>query len=178
MIQTLSKSEMLEMWRRHCGVEPLRLDATVTRTDGPDVDALLTQQMRTWYVELLATAPESLLRVTDVKAKTSVSFAAGDGMAVISVPQSVVRVLRVSFSDVSLPIEPTVEAATVRRCGLNPLWRRPLMAPLGNGCWVLCAVSGQLTSVEAIVDEGEEVYTFDERALYEHQLTGACAQLL
>ena len=169
---------MLELWRRHCGVEPLRLDSTVTRTDGVDIDALLTQQMRLWYVNLLATAPERWLSVSDVKSKCSVNFAVGDGMALISAPPSVVRVLRVGFSEVNLPLTPSADAETVRRCGSNPYWTRPLMAPLGKGSWVACGVSGQLTSVEAIVDDGEEIYTFDEQALYEHQPIGSGTQLL
>lgn len=63
---TLTADSMLELWKTAKGFEPLRTDCTVSRSDGPDLDRILTLQMRAWYVGLLNTAPFSDLPLTDI----------------------------------------------------------------------------------------------------------------
>ena len=100
---SLTESDMLKIWRRACVIEPLRLDCTADRTDGPDVDAILVDRMRAWYLDLLDNAPLSKLVQIDCVDSASVSFP-DSGLAVVSAPESCRRIVSVRFSDWDFPV--------------------------------------------------------------------------
>lgn len=62
----LDAAAMLALWKRAHGYEPLRTDCVVTRTDGPDLDAVLGMEMRAWYAQRLLTDDPRLLPLTDI----------------------------------------------------------------------------------------------------------------
>lgn len=97
MIANLTADEMLAHWRLARGLEPLRADSTVTRTDGVDLDALLMIEIRAWYLNLLDTAPEPMICVDDMAAVTPV-IALPDGTAEVSLPPRTRRVLEVKLA--------------------------------------------------------------------------------
>ena len=73
---TLTREEMLALWRRMRTVEPLRLDCSVGRTDSVDIDAILDGEMRLWYLNLLDSADPDLLPVENVADAADCSTAA------------------------------------------------------------------------------------------------------
>ena len=170
----LNKAEMLAQWmlRRH--LEPVRADCRVERSDSVDLERVCAAEMRAWYLELLATAPAALLSPRDVAGEAEAE-ASADGYSVeVWLPENVVRPLSVRLAGwhrgavVRLP-----GGADERRCAsrfgaggiaepvafLEPdgrlrLFSRPSLrrAPV-------------VEYLEAAVDTGEELYSFDERAL-------------
>lgn len=54
---TLTRQEMLAQWKLRRALEPLRADCTAQRNDGIDLDRYLTEEMRSWYLRMLDTAP-------------------------------------------------------------------------------------------------------------------------
>lgn len=91
---TLEKSAMLELWKRARGFEPLRADCAVTRTDGPDLDALLEMEMRAWYIRQLLTAPIEELPLSDIAPVLTLTTLR-EGVVTAPLPEGCVRVARV-----------------------------------------------------------------------------------
>lgn len=95
MNYTLTESEMLELWMLHAGLEPLRADSLVTRTDGADVGRLMTDRLRAWYADTLASAPVETLPLTDIASRLTVSRDEASGVATVTLPDDCVRVVQV-----------------------------------------------------------------------------------
>jgi len=97
MKMQLSKTEMLALWKRRHFLEPLRADCRISRSDGADLDAIATDRMRQWYLDMLANAPVELLAPVDITKSTIVSLSP-TGSAVVMLPENVVRVIAVKLS--------------------------------------------------------------------------------
>ena len=69
MKMSLTKDEMLVLWRNLRMAEPLRLDCAVARTDGTDQTAALEAEMRAWYLNLLSEGDARLIVAVDVDRK-------------------------------------------------------------------------------------------------------------
>lgn len=93
---TLTPDQMLNLWRIAQGFEPLRTDASVTRTDGLDIDTMLRLQMRAWYLKQLDTAPCSLLPVEEIRTEV-VPRPVADGSLALTLPDGVRRVVEVQL---------------------------------------------------------------------------------
>lgn len=93
----LTQSQMLTLWRQHRLLEPIRNDATVTRDDGIDLDAVLLPEMELWYDNLLRNSPLELL-VTHEISGSVVPKACDDGSVSVLLPENVVRVVNVRMS--------------------------------------------------------------------------------
>lgn len=93
---TLDKESMIALWRRACGYEPVRTDCTVERADGPDLNAMLHTEMRSWYVKMLLQAPLPVLPLTDITQQVD-PVASSEGVAVATLPEGCVRVARVDM---------------------------------------------------------------------------------
>lgn len=161
MKQTLTQSRMLEIWRRKRMVEPLRLDCTVSRTDGPDVDAILTEEMRSWYLDLLDHGPLSALAPVDVT-QTCKLDPMSDGRVMISGPEGCRRILSIWFSAWDYPIQVSDEAL---RTDFNPYQQRPGAFRLAPDRVAAVGARGSLREVIAAVDISPSVYIFDDSAL-------------
>ena len=163
MKRTLTKAEMLTLWRYARTAEPLRLDCTVSRTDGTDFDTLLCEEMRAWYLKQLDEAPEEALSPEEVvlQAKSTGLY----GVTHVVLPDNVRRILRLRFSGWPAPLAPDSDAMSVRRHAANPYCRRPMAARISPREVIVCAPKGELTSVTAITDPGPDVYTFDDKLL-------------
>lgn len=163
MKKTLTSDSMLDLWRLLRAAEPLRLDCTVERTDGVDLDSILRSQMRSWYLQLLDGGDERFLAPEDVAAQARVESA--DGLTVVSAPPQVRRVLRLQFSDWDSPIAPLAPEQTVRARAANRFSRRPLAARVSPRVIIVSGTSGTLSSLICAVDPGEDSYVFDDAAL-------------
>lgn len=161
MKQNLTQSQMLEIWRRKRMVEPLRLDCTVSRTDGPDVDAILTEEMRSWYLDLLDNAPISKLAPVDITATCKIDVLS-DGRLVITAPDGCRRILSVWFTGWDCPVNVADEAAMNN---FNPYQQRPAAYRLTPDRIAVGGAQGSLRQVFAAMDISPVVYIFDDSAL-------------
>lgn len=164
MTQQFNRSAMLDLWRLLRAAEPLRLDCTVERTDGPDLDQIYCEEMRAWYLDLLDHGPDSMLCPVNLagNAKTE---SVGGGVTLISAPASVRRILSVRFSGWGTPVAPETDLEALREHAANRFRRRPLVAAV---CRTVVAVSGARgTLVELLCanDDGPQIYKFDDSAI-------------
>ncbi|MGN1246451.1 MAG: hypothetical protein ACI4UN_07430 [Muribaculaceae bacterium] len=97
MMMNLSELEMLDLWKLHHGYTMPRRDCAVEREDDAYLDALLLDEMRAWYANLLMTAPPELLPQEDVRADCSATYSA-DGGVKLELPARCVRVLAVRMN--------------------------------------------------------------------------------
>lgn len=163
MKKVLTRSEMLDLWRTLRAAEPLRLDCTVSRLDGPDYEAALTAEMRAWYLDLLDRGPESALAPVDTAPRAQMSTL--DGLTLIEAPADCRRILRVGFAGRPDPLVPDGDPEAVRRMAANPFCRRTAAARTGPRSVIVCGARGALTRLECAVDHGEQSYIFDDSAL-------------
>jgi hypothetical protein len=171
MIITYTKQQMLAQWKLRRLLEPLRSDCRITRSDGVDLDAYATRKMRLWYLDLLANAPVEMLATTDISANVTVKSAA-DGTLTLDLPDTVMRVVRVRLEgwkcDATLtPAGSTLALRQRNRfaCGgvehpVAVVSRHHLELYSAANTLVVPAVE----LLKVVVDPGEEVYRFDERA--------------
>lgn len=162
---TLTREEMLALWRRMRTVEPLRLDCSVGRTDSVDIDAILDGEMRLWYLNMLDSADPDLLPVENVADAADCSTAAPSSVMTVRLPEQVRRVVSVRFSQWESPIAPDADPEQVRRCAANPLWHRPLAGAISRHTLTVCQPGGSLEEIMAVTDPGPETYIFDESLL-------------
>lgn len=169
----LTREQMLAEWKMRRHLEPPRTDAVWVRGDGPAVDAYCEAEMRSRYVRLLATAPIECLVTTDVTLSASLKRMEA-GRAVVTLPEGTVRV-----AEVKLPgWERNAEIITDRHdprvrlqgnrfsCGGTV---HPVAVWTGGNAMELFSMSSPMSSalmdrLLVVLDEGSEVYAFDERA--------------
>ena len=161
MKQTLTQAQMLERWKRKRMVEPLRLDCTVARTDGPDVDAMLTDEMRSWYLNLLDSGPISALAPVDVTQTCKID-AMSDGRMVIKGPEGCRRILSVWFSGWDFPVEVKPEQP---KTNYNPYQQRPQAYMLSPDRVAVIGAQGSLREAFAAVDISPAVYLLDDSVI-------------
>lgn len=162
MTRTLTESEMLQLWKRHRAVEPLRLDCTALRTDGPDVDSLLKEEMRQWYLNLLDNGPESAVISTNA-AQTATIQTLTDGRVLILGPEGCRRILSVMYSDWDFPVK--VMPLPERQGPRNPYCRRPAAYRIDRRHIAVTGARGTLRDLQCVVDISDKVYLFDDSAL-------------
>lgn len=164
MKQTLTRQEMLEVWRNLRTGEPMRLDCTVTRTDGTDNEDALAAEMRAWYLDLLDSAPEPMLAPVDTAATATVATGHA-GVTTVTATADTRRILRVRFAGWGAPLAPDCGPDLVRRLAANPYCRRPAAARIAPNVVIVCGASGPLAELTCAVDHGTQTYCFDDKAL-------------
>ena len=164
----LSRPQMLAAWRLHRLLEPIRDDASVTRSDGLDLDALLAPEMDAWYTDLLLNGPPHLLVSHDIAGSVSVHPCAGNGMAV-TLPPETVRVLSVRISSWQTPARILPPASVPYLCGgnpyLHPLPQSPVAVRIGDELRLYPAVEGATVTELKCVLHTEGEYEFMQEAL-------------
>lgn len=169
----LTRGEMLAQWKQRMYLEPLRADCIVERSDGIDLDSYCEQEMRLWYLNLLASADTRYLSPTDLTLTAVVKRIDGNRGS-ITLPTGTIRPVRVRLSgwrrDAAIVTE--ISSGAGRR-QLNPFGcggvEEPVALWLGDGRLELFSLpTSEGTplpeAVTAIVDHGAEVYEFDELA--------------
>ena len=93
MTVTLTRSQMLQAWRRRAGLEPSAATCSVERFDCVDLDALIETHMRSWYLGLLDNGMTELVGppTADVSSLLTLSVAPCGYEAVIIPHQSLRR---------------------------------------------------------------------------------------
>lgn len=167
---TLTHSEMLSRWMLHCGFEPLRADAAVVRTDGIDLERLMAQQMRQWYLDLLDTAPVEMLETDDIAAQLDVTTD-GDGVGRVALPADCRRLISIRVKGWSRDATIVDAGSALARRQCNRLTRGGSACPVAvvEGRRVaLYSLAGDTAVVEsamAVMRPADDVYRLDERAL-------------
>lgn len=160
---TLSESQMLQKWELLRGFEPLRLDCTVTRTDGVDLTQIHKAEMRRWYLDLLDNGPAEKIIPVEVSAQAFVT--SSDGLTVVTAPDDARRILSLQFSGWSGPVAEFFDAEAVRAYAANEFCLRPMAARINPRTVIVAAAAGELTSLLCAIDHGPQAYIFDDSAL-------------
>lgn len=166
MKKSLTKGEMLDLWRNLRMAEPLRLDCAVARTDGTDLSAAIEAEMRAWYLQLLDRGDPALIVPVDV-APTAIVSTAASGLTLIGVSASSRRILQVRFSGWDAPLTPDATPEEVRLASANPYFKRPMVAAIGNDRVAVSGAEGTLSALMVALDPGPDSYIFDDAALKE-----------
>ncbi|MDE6397486.1 MAG: hypothetical protein K2K84_09455 [Muribaculaceae bacterium] len=174
MIITLSDNQMLGKWRRGALLEPALADCSVERFDGLQVDPVLRQAMRTWYLGLLREGNPAMLKVTDISDRAGLR-PEGTGRWRVTVPADTVRILELTIEGQPWPVRTLdVNRETDRRAIAalgNRYCRMSFTAVIGaDRQWTLTGPpleSPGIASCRAITDPGDEIYVLDERLLDE-----------
>lgn len=116
---TLSRSEMLELWRLVRHLEPLRTDATVTRSDGLNLSALVENSVDRWYERLLLESPEEDIPLVNLSADSRVTTAP-DGVVKVELPERCLRVFSATLQGWTRPAvitdDPLSDLALLQDC--------------------------------------------------------------
>lgn len=125
----LDRAHMLEAWKLHRTFNPVRDDAEITRTDGVDLDDLLSAEMDLWYGNLLLTAPESLLVPHDLSPDVPIPLPE-KGSTVLRLPDDVVRVLEIKLSSWVVPARIVTADTSVAAKQLSLFTRATVDSPV------------------------------------------------
>ena len=167
---TLTSEEFLALWRLRRGLEPLRNDCRIVRTDGIDLSALERTTMEAWFARQLREAPVSRLAPVDISAAVSVT-AAPDGSGVIELPESAVRVIAVDMDGWARTARIVTNAADpLHAAQLNPMSRGGSNAPVavvepGRLRLYTPPPGAALTRLTVIEEPADGLYTFDSSLL-------------
>lgn len=167
---TYTSQQMLEEWKLRRAIGPLRADCTVTRSDGIDLDALLTAEMRGWYLRLLDTAPAEMLAPEDISARVSVTVGPGEDSLTVTLPPECRRVLWVRLKEWAEAATPQPADTLRSRRAANPYTRpdrhRPEVTVTGPATLTLLPATSAIPQcIMAVMDHGDDTYTLDQRAL-------------
>ena len=169
----LTRNEMLALWKRRHFLEPLRTDCSVTRTDSIDLDALCAENMRQWYLQLLAEGDPALLAPADISSAATLRRT-DHGTVALTLPDNAVRVLAVRLEGWEREAVPVahdspdaLRMANSFACGgvacpvavVHPDRTLELYSPPNT------ATIPKVDMLLAAADTGPETYAFDERAL-------------
>lgn len=175
MTVTLTRSQMLQAWRRRAGLEPSAAACSVERFDCVDIDALIETHMRVWYLDLLDRGLTDLVGppAADVTSLLTLTVAPCGYEAVITLDPSLRRLASIRLddwlTDASVVCDRDLSKTLARQP--NRFARAGLAAPLS---W--CAPGGSVRAIPArsasrivaatgYVDPGPELYVLDECAL-------------
>jgi len=170
---TYTEDELLRLWMLRRGLEPLRADAAVTRTDGIDLERLERVAMKTWYLDMLDTAPLEMLETDDITASVVVKPLT-DGSVVMTLPDNCVRVVEVKLAGWERPatlISDTGHPLALRQH--NPMTRAGICHPVavaeGRGCLRLYSLRNgivpQAERVLAVTEPPQGYYRLNPRAV-------------
>lgn len=162
-MKEFTAAQMLRIWRRHLGLDSVRVDCTVEAFDGADIDALITDAMRAWYLELLDTAPLHLVPTGRATVRSTSVLA--NSLMHITVGPEVRRVVDIESPRWSRP------AAIMARAGMEVVMSRA-MSPYCEW-WPWAAVQGRdiiaapleesdAFTVTAVIDPGADKYILDQ----------------
>ncbi|MDE6490780.1 MAG: hypothetical protein K2L49_06440 [Muribaculaceae bacterium] len=166
---TYTSQQMLEEWKLRRAIGPMRADCTVTRSDGIDLDALLTAEMRGWYLRLLDTAPPEMLAPEDISALVEITIDSTTGALIVILPPQCRRVIEVKLKGWTTPAAPRQPDRYLSRLTANPFTSPDIHRPVAiagyRSLTLLPLTSALPESLIAVMDHGDDIYTFDQRAL-------------
>lgn len=164
---TYSHSEMLAIWRGALGLDTAYAECSIEQFDGLNVNDLIAQRMRQWYLNLLDTADSALLPTADIAARCT-RVARPSNATAITLPDDCRRVVHVRAASWPVAIAPTADTARAALLGhpfAAPTARRPLAIATLRSILIAPCAPADAIEVLAVVDPGEQLYTLDESLL-------------
>ncbi len=167
---TLTSEEFLALWRLRRGLEPLRNDCRIVRTDGIDLSALERTEMESWFAIQLREAPVDRLVPVDIGASVSVGRLP-DGAGLIELPEGVARVVAVDMEGWTRTARIVSDRADpLRDAQLHPLSRGGANAPVvvvepGRLRLYTPRPGATLTRLSVVMEPMDGFYTFDSSLL-------------
>lgn len=127
---TLTSGEMLRLWKQTAMFETPRLDCAVERTDGIDLDEMLSRRIGAWYARLLLEASADILPLSEIASRlTPVRLPCG--AAEVSLPEETVRIVSVMMEGWERPALVTADPTSPpARRQLNPFAASGCVAPV------------------------------------------------
>lgn len=174
MLLHLTNSELLDYRLQMAGYEPANLDFTIERTDGINVDAIVANRLRRWYVEQLHTAPLCYLPVEDVAAEAAVTPGKIPNSCIVTLPDGCLRPQSISFEGWTseVTVLPEEQYHNIVRAQDNQYLRASADYPVAALCpgrprsiIAFPTSGGKLTSLIAVKDPGDNIYILDETLL-------------
>lgn len=168
----LTPSEMLALWKKELRLEPVVRDCNIERSDGIDIDAMLTLHIQQWYAHLLTTAPVEWLPIEDVKAHVTLT-ADDNGVVTATVPAQYVRPIEWQLTAWLRPVtqfltpdshEAQVALDPFTQAGIN----RPAAIDHGNRLLLISVPAGTLPTLataRCVVRPTDGTFTFHHAAL-------------
>lgn len=169
MIKRLTSDEMLQIWRERAGLEPINTDCSIERFDGIDLNAMIRQRMRQWYLAMLDEGrPEYLGTPSEAAELFTVT---PDGR--ITADGTVRRTMTLQLSSWKRPaaVKDIADIAGLVPLEANLYSAAGEMSPLAwrESSGIIrvtpCTTSDAITSALAYTDPGEDLYILDERGL-------------
>lgn len=175
---SLTKSEIVERLRLIAGLAPLRTDGTIEYTDGIDINAILEERLRAWYLKLLDSGDAIATAAEDISSLATVSmFDAPAGGTIIKLPRLCRRVFSIQMQgwNRACPILTPDWQDTVIALQQNPFSEakadRPI-AVMGNDfnagsvpSIMVWPYDNAVTTLIGCMDPGPDHYVLDEAAL-------------
>lgn len=169
MILSLTRRQMLDRWMLMKGFLPARTDASVTRADGIDLEALMESEMRAWYLRMLDTAPPHLTGITDIASRVTLTLDTQGPAARVELPADCRRVVRFRLdgwhNDAILAAPDSPEAQREdNRLTRGGMWH-PVAVMWPGGILTTRALPPgpkRIAVLTAITDPGPDLYRFDE----------------
>lgn len=179
MLLNLTKQEMLKRRRLVDGLEPSSSLAAIERTDGISLDAMLLEDLRLWYMNLLDTADPQHLPCRDVKAECTASIVAPAAAIAVTFPAAARRPvsIRIRGWQRSAMILGHEHYDAVLRRQFNPYTAAAAGSPVAvtvprarpdtpHQVLVWPKIAGNfIDEATAIIDPGPESYILDESLL-------------
>lgn len=166
-----TSAQMLALWRSRLGFDAVRTDCTVEAVDGHDVDSLIAQAMRSWYLRQLDEAPASLVNMARALPVSATSL--GAGVMQVRLPDTCRRVTAVTAARWNLPAR-LVDADAPDAVALMSRIGSPYGMP-DNYCpvaviapdrlYLLPLDEGDAFMIDGVIDPGDESYIIDESLL-------------
>jgi len=161
-----SSAEMLAIWRRRLHLGSSRADASVAEFEGIDTDALLLDRIRSWYLQLLDTAPPALLRVSETGRQCTLTMV-GTTHALILPPSECRRVLSLKLQGWQRHVQPVTSDSAEGEKMLSRL-ASPYSRPGNGNPTAVLMTDGSITaapvdipiveSLRAVTDPGPDKY--------------------
>lgn len=158
---------MLAIWRGALGLDTAYAECSIEQFDGLNVNDLIAQRMRQWYLNLLDTADPALLPTANIAARCT-RVARPSNATTITLPDDCRRVVHVRAASWPVAIAPTSDTAGAALLGhpfAAPTARRPLAIATLRSILIAPCAPADAIEVLAVVDPGEQLYTLDESLL-------------
>lgn len=113
-MQNLTLDELREIVKMRLGMIATRSDCTLLAVDGIDLTSWLDAQIKIWYSQYLATAPDADLPISEIGRRTELTYDA-QGIATAELPTGTIRVLEVKLSGWAYAVRPIPSAEAQKR---------------------------------------------------------------
>ena len=166
---TYTDSQMLSLWMDRLDLNPIHTGCSIQTVEGLDTESEIRRRMRQWYLNLLDTAPPSLLPVSENAMGTALS---SEGLFYrVALPEATRRVVSVKAQGWLAAVAPLSADEAAARLGriASPFGRPGNNSPLAvysDGALLVTPVNiPALDSLRLVLDPGPTVYTLDDSLL-------------